>query len=189
VVSYVDIILGRVKAGERVAVIGTGGIGHDIAELLTVHGHDSTSIPEFLEAWGVDPTISGPGGLKKPATDTAARQVTMLQRSLTKPGARLGKSTGWIHRTKLVRRGVPLLAGCTYHKVDDAGLHYSVDGEMRVLPVDTVVMCAGQDPDQDLADSLRKMGIEADLIGGARFASELDAMRAIDEGTRLAYAL
>ncbi|MDB5838164.1 MAG: fadH [Herminiimonas sp.] len=189
VVSYVDVILGRVKAGERVAVIGTGGIGHDIAELLTVHGHDSTSIPEFLEAWGVDPTISGPGGLKKPATDTAARQVTMLQRSLTKPGARLGKSTGWIHRTKLVRRGVPLLAGCTYHKVDDAGLHYSVDGEMRVLPVDTVVMCAGQDPDQDLADSLRKMGIEADLIGGARFASELDAMRAIDEGTRLAYAL
>jgi 2,4-dienoyl-CoA reductase (NADPH2) len=189
VVGYLDVILGRVPVGERVAIIGTGGIGHDVAELLTAPKAGTQTIPEFLSAWGVDASISTPGGLQEPVIEKSARSVTMLQRSTTRPGARLGKSTGWIHRTKLTKRGVPLISGCTYHKVDDAGLHYSVDGEMRLLPVDNVVMCAGQDSDQELANALREAGIGVDLIGGARFASELDAMRAIDEGTRLAYGL
>jgi 2,4-dienoyl-CoA reductase (NADPH2) len=189
VVSYVDVILGRAAVGERVAVIGTGGIGHDVAELLTTPKAGTPSIPEFFAAWGVDASISTPGGLQKPQTERPVRNVTMLQRSMTRPGARLGKSTGWIHRAKLTKRGVPVISGCTYHKVDDEGLHYSVDGEMRLLPVDTVVMCAGQDSDQELAQALGGSGIGVDLIGGARFASELDAMRAIDEGTRLAYQL
>jgi 2,4-dienoyl-CoA reductase (NADPH2) len=189
VLSYLDVISGRAAVGERVAIIGTGGIGHDVAELLTASKTGAQSIAEFFNAWGVDPSISTQGGLQAPAAEKPARSITMLQRSTIRPGARLGKSTGWIHRAKLTKRGVRVVSGCTYHKIDDAGLHYSVDGEMRLLPVDTVVMCAGQDSDQELAHALRTVGINADLIGGARFASELDAMRAIDEGTRLAYAL
>lgn len=188
VVGYLDVIGGRVPVGERVAIIGTGGIGHDVAELLTVAKGHEASTEDFLAAWGVDPSISTPGGLREPAKDTAARQVTMFQRGQIKPGARLGKSTGWIHRTKLARRGVKTLIGCTYHRIDDEGLHYSIDGEAHVLPVDTVVLCAGQDPEQALAQPLEEAGIAVHLIGGARFASELDAKRAIDEGTRLAYA-
>ncbi|HTN66537.1 MAG TPA: NADPH-dependent 2,4-dienoyl-CoA reductase [Burkholderiaceae bacterium] len=189
VVGYLDVISGRVQVGERVAIIGTGGIGHDVAELLTAPKSGVATNPEFFDAWGVDPTIATRGGLREPVKETPARKVTMLQRSTTRPGARLGKSTGWIHRTKLNKRGVPVLIGCTYHKVDDAGLHYSIDGEMHVLLADTVVMCAGQDPEQGLAQALEKAGIKVNLIGGARFASELDAKRAIDEGTRLAYSL
>ncbi len=189
VVGYLDVISGRVDVGERVAVIGTGGIGHDVAELLTVPkaGHKTTD--EFLAAWGVDPSISDPGGLREPLKEEPARQVTMFQRGNTKPGARLGKSTGWIHRTKLNRRGVPVVTGCSYDRIDDAGLHYRVDNKTHVLPVDTVVLCAGQDPDQELLQPLERAGMPVHLIGGARFASELDAKRAIDEGTRLAYAL
>ena len=189
VVGYLDVISGRVPVGEQVAIIGTGGIGHDVAELLTAPKTGVATVAEFFDSWGVDPDISTRGGLREPHKEEAARKVTMLQRSTTKPGARLGKSTGWIHRTKLNKRGVPVISGCTYHKVDDAGLHYSIDGEMRVLPADTVVMCAGQDPEQSLAQTLEKAGIQVSLIGGARFASELDAKRAIDEGTRLAYSL
>lgn len=189
VVGYIEVILGQVPVGERVAVIGTGGIGHDVAELLTASKAGEQSVSEFFAAWGLDPTISSPGGLLEPQAEKAKRQVTMLQRSMTRPSARLGKSTGWIHRAKLMKRSVPLILGCTYHKVDDQGLHYSVDGERRLLPVDTVVLCAGQDSEQELAQALRAREIPVDLIGGARFASELDAMRAIDEGTRLAYRL
>lgn len=190
VVSYVDVILGLAPVGARVAIIGTGGIGHDVAELLTTPAACTSSVQEFLAAWGVDPSIATRGGLQKPLQEPpSTRSVTMLQRSMKKPGARLGKSTGWIHRTKLAQRGVKVIVNCVYHKVDDAGLHYSVDGEMRLLPVDTVVICAGQDSDQELAQAIQRAGNHVDLIGGARVASELDAMRAIDEGTRLAYSL
>jgi 2,4-dienoyl-CoA reductase (NADPH2) len=113
----------------------------------------------------------------------------MLQRSDVKVGARLGKSTGWIHRAKLNKRGVAVMTGCTYHKIDDEGLHYSINGEPRLLPVDTIVMCAGQDPEQGLFQPLLRASVAVSLIGGARYASELDAKRAIDEGTRLAYSL
>ena len=189
VVSYLDVIMGNVNVGNNVAIIGTGGIGHDVAELLTASQSGTESTAAFLQHWGVDTSISSRGGLKMAEPELAGRQVTMLQRSQTKPSARLGKSTGWIHRIKLTQRGVKLISGCIYEKVDDSGLHYSVNGERRTLPVDTVILCAGQDSDQELAQPLEQKNVPIDLIGGARFASELDAMRAIDEGTRLAYRI
>ena len=188
VVSYTDVILGRAQVGERVAIIGTGGIGHDVAELLTSAPGEAQTAEEFLKAWGVDPTLRSAGGLQASVTQGAQRKVVMLQRGTKKPGARLGKSTGWIHRTKLTKRGVTAVSGCTYEKIDDQGLHYSVSGERQVLEVDTIVLCAGQDSEQDLADGLTGKVLHLNLIGGARIATELDAMRAIDEGTRLAYA-
>ncbi len=189
VVGYLDAILGRVRIGERVAVIGTGGIGHDVAELLTAGAHGEQTVEAFLATWGVDPDITTRGGLREPLAETPLRQVTLFQRGTARPGARLGKSTGWIHRTRLVRRGVDTVTGCTYERIDDEGLHYRVDGRLHLCPADHVVICAGQDPERSLADALAHAGTPVDLIGGARFASELDAKRAIDEGTRLAYAL
>jgi 2,4-dienoyl-CoA reductase (NADPH2) len=186
-VSYVDVILGRVNVGERVAIIGTGGIAHDVAEMLTTVEASPQSAQAFLNQWGVDLTIQSAGGLQAPVAEGSKRTVVMLQRGTKKPGARLGKSTGWIHRTKLTKRGVTAMSGCHYEKIDEQGLHYSVDGELHVLPVDTIVLCAGQESEQALADGLAETGSHANLIGGARVATDLDAMRAIDEGTRLAY--
>ncbi len=187
VVGYIDVINGQARIGERVAIIGTGGIGHDVAELLTAPKTELMSNAEFFDAWGVDPTRQTRGGLKEPVKEHASREVTLMQRGTIKIGARLGKSTGWIHRVKLNRRGVKAMTGCVYHRIDDRGLHYSIDGEPGVLEVDNIVMCAGQDPEQGLLPPLEKAGVSVKLIGGARFASELDAKRAIDEGTRLAY--
>jgi 2,4-dienoyl-CoA reductase (NADPH2) len=190
VAGYIDIILGRVPVGERVAIIGTGGIGHDVAQLLTADADGTQGVEEFLAEWGVDPAMATAGGLCKPLLAyQPVRSVTLLQRSMAKPGMRLSKSTGWIHRAALVARGVRVIPGCSYHKVDDAGLHYSVDGQAHLLEVDTVVVCAGQDSERDLARALQQTGANIDVIGGARYASELDAMRAIDEGTRLAYKI
>lgn len=189
VVSYIDAILGRAPIGQSVAVIGTGGIGHDVAELLTSRVSDIQTPEAFLSYWGVDTRFDGvPGGLAEPEPDIAARQVTLFQRSDAKPGARLGKTTGWIHRAKLTRRGVGVVTGCTYNKVDDAGLHYAVDGVEHIADVDTVVLCAGQEPERGLADALAQAAVPVHLIGGAKFAGELDAKRAIDEGMRLAYS-
>ncbi len=187
VVRYTDVILGRVQVGERVAIIGTGGIGHDVAELLTSAHEGIQSTQEFLKMWGVDPAIGSAGGLQAAVPEGSQRKVVMLQRGTKKPGARLGKSTGWIHRTKLTKRGVTAVSGCTYEKIDDQGLHYSVNGEPHLLDVDTIVLCAGQDSEQELAARLTGQVSDLNLIGGARVATELDAMRAIDEGTRLAY--
>jgi 2,4-dienoyl-CoA reductase (NADPH2) len=187
VLSYIDVILGLAPVGRRVAIIGTGGIGYDVAEMLTAAETGMKEIPDFLATWGVDPSISTRGGLAPPLAETPEREIVMLQRSMSRPGAKLGKSTGWIHRTKLLRRGVTAIPGCTYHRIDDEGLHYSVNGEARVLAVDHVVMCAGQESEHELAQALRGLGLEPDVVGGARYASELDAMRAIDEATRLAY--
>ena len=187
VVSYADVILGRVTVGERVAIIGTGGISHDVAELLT-SVHPATMTPsEFLSTWGVDPTIQSQGGLQTPVLEGSQRKVVMFQRGAKKIGARLGKSTGWIHRTKLNKRGVTAVSGCTYEKIDEKGLHYSTNGETHLLEVDTIVLCAGQESEQELANQLTGVITHLNLIGGARVATELDAMRAIDEGTRLAY--
>ena len=188
VVSYSDVILGRAQVGERVAIIGTGGIGHDVAELLTSTHEGPQTAQQFLKTWGVDPSIGSAGGLQASVAEVSQRKVVMFQRGTKKPGARLGKSTGWIHRTKLAKRGVTAVSGCTYDKIDDQGLHYSVNGERHVLEVDTIVLCAGQDSEQELAGGLTGIGSQVDLIGGARVATELDAMRAIDEGTRLAFA-
>jgi 2,4-dienoyl-CoA reductase (NADPH2) len=195
VVSYIDVVMRRVKAGQRVAVIGTGGIGFDVAELLLeldvadllIDEFEPQTAEEFFNEWGVDPAIAAPGGLRAPLLPKSPRSVILMQRATSRPGARLGTSTGWILREKLKRRHLRTLTGVTYRRIDDAGLHYSVDGAERLLEVDTIIVCAGQEPSQRLARELRETGLTFDVIGGARLASELDAARAIDEGTRLAY--
>ncbi|MFJ5229475.1 FAD-dependent oxidoreductase [Kitasatospora sp. NPDC088391] len=185
VLGYLDVLRDGAKVGDRVAVIGAGGIGFDVAEYLTDPGPDA----DFLAQWGVDAAHTGPGGLTAPVRATAPRSVFLLQRKAGKVGAGLGKTTGWIHRTELRHRGVVMVPGVEYRRIDDAGLHVTVGGEEQVLPVDTVVLCAGQEPRRDLVEALRARGVEPHLIGGADVAAELDAKRAIDQGTRLAAAL
>jgi 2,4-dienoyl-CoA reductase (NADPH2) len=206
VAGYVEIVEGRRAAGARVAIVGAGGIGFDVAELLTggesADGHasdgraDDPAIAAFREEWGIDAEYAARGGLK-PAPEPgdpappaiALRQLWLLQRKVSKVGEGLAKTTGWIRRTLLRRRGVKVLAGVEYVKVDDAGLHIVVDGAPQVLDVDTVVICAGQEPQRELVQALEAAGIKPRLIGGADVAVELDAKRAIDQGTRVALAL
>ncbi|HQR57950.1 MAG TPA: NADPH-dependent 2,4-dienoyl-CoA reductase [Azonexus sp.] len=189
VASYLDIIEGRKEAGETVAIIGAGGIGFDVGEFLT-HAHDDRSEAErFNDEWGIDPGYANRGGLKAPVDETAPRRVFLLQRKSSKVGDGLAKTTGWIRRTLLKKRGVQMIGGVTYELIDDAGLHITVDGEPKTLAVDTIVICAGQEPRRDLQAPLQAAGIPLSLIGGADVAAELDAKRAIDQGTRLAASL
>lgn len=191
VLSYVDVLRGHVDVGERVAIIGAGGIGFDVAEFLTHNGNDASVSPlQFMQEWGIDTSYECAGGVVdfKP-THSAARDVTLLQRKSSKVGKNLGKSTGWIHRRSLNLRGVSMLNGCEYQKIDDSGLHVLVNGEARVLEVDNIILCAGQDPLRDLHEPLVQSGVNVHLIGGADVAAELDAKRAIDQGTRLAATL
>jgi 2,4-dienoyl-CoA reductase (NADPH2) len=189
VVGYADIVSGRRVAGERVAIIGAGGIGFDVAELLT-HAHAADSeIDAFRREWGIDPGYAQRGGVMPAADSRAPRKVWLLQRKHTKPGADLAKTTGWIRRTLLKKRGVAMIAGVEYVRIDDAGLHVTVDGVPQVLDVDTIVVCAGQEPNRELAGPLAEMGIVPSMIGGADVAAELDAKRAIEQGTRVALAL
>ena len=190
VLSYVDVLHGDAEVGEKVAIIGAGGIGFDVAEFLTDSGAEaSQDIAEFFRQWGVDTEHTTVGGLTEPQRPTPPRRVHLLQRKTSKLGKDLGKTTGWIHRLELRNRNVDMIAGVSYEKVDDEGLHITVDGEKRVLDVDNVVLCAGQESRRDLADELAALGVEAHVIGGADVAAELDAKRAIDQGTRLAAAL
>ena len=188
VLSYLDVMNGA-AVGKRVAVIGAGGIGFDISEVL-VHAGQSTSqnIKAFMDQWGVDMTFAARGGVESivPVVEPAAREVFLLQRKKSKVGAQLGKTTGWIHRTDLLKKGVKMLANCEYQKIDDQGLHLLVAGEAQLLEVDNIIICAGQDPQRDLLEGLVK---SSQLIGGADVATELDAKRAINQGTRLALAL
>ena len=189
VASYLDIIEGRKEAGKTVAIIGAGGIGFDVGEFLT-HAHDDRSEAErFNDEWGIDTGFANRGGLKAPVDETAPRRVFLLQRKSSKVGDGLAKTTGWIRRTLLKKRGVRMIGGVTYERIDDAGLHITVDGEPKTLAVDTVVICAGQEPRRDLQAPLEAAGIAFSLIGGADVAAELDAKRAIDQGTRLAASL
>ena len=187
VVGYLDVINGT-QVGKSVAVIGAGGIGFDISEFL-IHTGVSTSqdIPNFMKEWGIDMSMKARGGVEGMVAEfkPAARKIYLLQRKAKKVGAGLGKTTGWIHRKNLTKRGVQMMSGVTYNKIDDDGLHISIGDENRVLAVDTIVICAGQDPERSLAKHLPK----AHLIGGADVAAELDAQRAIDQGTRLALEL
>ncbi|MFI9121144.1 FAD-dependent oxidoreductase [Streptomyces bikiniensis] len=190
VVSYLDVLRDGAPVGERVAVIGAGGIGFDVAEFLTDGGEGASQDPEtYFRQWGVDTSYENRGGLRTPERAAPPRQVHLLQRKETKVGAGLGKTTGWIHRTELKHRGVAMVAGVTYDRIDDEGLHVTIGGEPQVLPVDTVVLCAGQEPRRDLYEELVAAGRTAHLIGGADVAAELDAKRAIDQGTRLAATL
>ncbi|MGW7196386.1 FAD-dependent oxidoreductase [Streptomyces chryseus] len=194
VISYLDLLRDEAKAGDRVAVIGAGGIGFDVAEFLTdasTGADDAASLsPEvFFAQWGVDMEYGARGGLRTPVRAPQTRTVHLIQRKATKVGAGLGKTTGWIHRTELKHRGVTMVAGAAYDRIDDAGLHVTVDGEQRLIPVDTVVLCTGQEPRRELYDTLLAAGLPVHLIGGADVAAELDAKRAIRQGTELAAAL
>ncbi|GHA86739.1 FAD-dependent oxidoreductase [Streptomyces termitum] len=190
VVGYLDVLRGGAPVGERVAIIGAGGIGFDVAEFLTDGGEGASRDPEtYFRQWGVDTSYENRGGLRAPERPAPPRRVHLLQRKTGKVGAGLGKTTGWIHRTELKHRGVTMVAGVTYERIDDEGLHLTVDGEPQVLPVDTVVLCSGQEPRRGLYEELVAAGRTAHLVGGADVAAELDAKRAIDQGTRLAAAL
>jgi 2,4-dienoyl-CoA reductase (NADPH2) len=197
VVVYHDLLSGRRKAGRRVAIIGAGGIGFDVAEYLChsqpgeAPKHRALDLKDFQREWNIDASLSQPGGLSGDplAPREASREITVLQRKASRPGAGLGVSTGWILRSSLAKRDVKLLAGVSYDRIDDEGLHITVDGKPQVLAVDTVVVCAGQDSNRSLYDELRASGIEAHVIGGAKEAAELDAMRAIDDGIRVGQAL
>ncbi|WP_428956636.1 FAD-dependent oxidoreductase [Streptomyces sp. cg35] len=190
VVSYLDVLRDGAPVGDRVAVIGAGGIGFDVAEYLTDGGEKASQDPAtYFRLWGVDMDYADRGGLKRAERPAPPRQVHLVQRKTSKVGAGLGKTTGWIHRTELRHRGVTMVAGATYDRIDDAGLHITVDGEPALIPVDTVVLCAGQEPHRTLYDDLVAAGRTPHLIGGADVAAELDAKRAIKQGTEVAAAL
>ena len=195
VISYIDVLNGTAKVGDTVAVIGAGGIGFDVSEHL-VHDGDSTTLnlPEWMREWGVADTSDHRAGLapEGPQPHKPARAVTMMQRKPSKVGKGLGKTTGWIHRASLTMKNVNMIAGVNYERIDDEGVHITF-GEARenpqVIPADTVVLCAGQLSDRSLADALEAKGKICHVIGGADVAAELDAKRAIDQGTRLAATL
>ncbi|GAA1453057.1 NADPH-dependent 2,4-dienoyl-CoA reductase [Nocardiopsis tropica] len=190
VVGYADVLRGNADVGARVAIIGAGGIGFDVAEFLTDGGEGASLDPDvFFRQWGVDTGHTTAGGLRTPERQAPPRTVHLLQRKADKVGAGLGKTTGWIHRLELRHRGVEMIAGVSYDRIDDEGLHLTVGDDKTVLDVDTVVLCAGQEPRRDLADELAAAGIGVHVIGGADVAAELDAKRAVDQGTRLAAAL
>ncbi|MFP4277598.1 MAG: FAD-dependent oxidoreductase [Wenzhouxiangella sp.] len=197
VLSYIDVLLHRKPVGRKVAVIGAGGIGFDVSEFL-VHGQvpaepdpDQPRREDFFQHWGVDMDMNGRGGVEgqKPDFPPPAREVFLLQRKTTKPGAGLGKTTGWIHRTSLKHFGVQMLSGVSYERIDNGGLHIRINDQARCLAVDNIVICAGQLSNRGLADALRAQGLNSHLIGGADVAAELDAKRAIEQGTRLAASL
>ncbi|MFJ9319992.1 oxidoreductase [Streptomyces globisporus] len=190
VLSYLDVLRDGAPVGDRVAIVGAGGIGFDVAEFLT-DGGDAASLDAdtFFRQWGVDTAYEDRGGLRAPERPTSPRTVHLVQRRTTKVGAGLGKTTGWIHRTELRHRGVEMIAGASYDLIDDEGLHLTVDGEPRVLRVDTVVLCAGQEPRRELYEELSAGAVPVHLIGGADVAAELDAKRAVRQGTELAATL
>lgn len=217
VMSYVDLLTGRRHAGKRVAIIGAGGIGFDVAEFLVHDGHktsptgvvdglgvepvpSSPDLSEFLQEWGIDETLANRGGVAPPSVPSPRRSVFLLQRKTGKVGAGLGKTTGWIHRAGLKARGVESLSAVDYLEITPEGLRIAVPGRQtaqdkskaavgkveRLLEVDSIVICAGQEPERALVDGLKALGVPTHLIGGAERAGELDAKRAIDQGTRLA---
>ncbi|MDT8327702.1 MAG: NADPH-dependent 2,4-dienoyl-CoA reductase [Roseovarius sp.] len=195
VLSYIDVLRNKAPVGRRVAVIGAGGIGFDVAEFLVHDGHSPTEdIALWRSEWGVGDPAETRGGLaaQGPQPTPPAREVTLLQRKAEAPGKRLGKTTGWIHRAALRMKNVKMLGGVNYERIDDNGLHISF-GEAREKPTlieaDTIVLCAGQLSERSLADALGAAGVPVHVIGGADVAAELDAKRAIDQGTRLAAAL
>lgn len=188
VMSYLDVLKEKKPVGKRVAVMGAGGIGFDVSEYLT-HGSTTPSLDkhQFMKEWGVDLTVSNPGGLADSAeVEASPREVFLLQRKKSKVGAGLGKTTGWIHRTTLKHKGVHMMNLVNYVKIDDQGLHIEVNGEPKLLEVDNIIVCAGQEPRRDLQDALVEAGVSVHLIGGADKAAELDAKRAIKQGTELA---
>jgi len=186
VLNYLDVLRDKKPVGKKVAVIGAGGIGFDVSEYLAHSGEPtSQNIEAFMREWGVDMSLKARGGIEgiEAQVSAPAREVYLLQRKNSKVGGGLGKTTGWIHRTGLINKDVKMIPGCSYEKIDDQGLHVKIGEETQVLDVDNIIICAGQDPRRELVEGLTK---PHHLIGGADVAAELDAKRAIDQGTRLA---
>ena len=190
VLSYLEVLRDKKPVGKRVAIIGAGGIGFDTASYLS-HGDGASSldIAAFCQEWGIDRSLQQRGGITTPQPGRSPRQIWLLQRKAGKPGAGLGKTTGWIHRSSLLARGVEMWGGVQYQRIDDEGLHILRGGQALTLPVDNVIICAGQDPDRSLAAPLQATGKTVHIIGGADIALELDARRAIAQGTALALAI
>ncbi len=192
VLSYLDVLLHKKPVGASVAIIGAGGIGFDVAEFLVAEGHSAT-LDEKLwrREWGVDDSFTARGGIEgvQPQPDPPARKVFLLQRSVGSPGKRLNKTSGWVHRATLKMKRVEMIGGVEYDRIDDAGLHIRIGTQSQCLAVDNVIVCAGQEPNRTLYESLQAWGRNAHLIGGADIAAELDAKRAIDQATRLAARL
>jgi 2,4-dienoyl-CoA reductase (NADPH2) len=189
VVGYAAALNGA-QIGERVAVIGAGGIGFDVCEFLSTPQPSPTVEPQrWMDEWGVDIGYSQGSGLKPVHVEPSPRKIWMLQRSAGKPGSRLNKTTGWVHRAALKAKGVATIGGVEYVRIDDAGLHCRVDGKDMLFEVDTIVLCAGQEPENSLHHALQSAGVQSTLIGGALLATEVDAKRAIEEGVRAAAAL
>ena len=190
VLSYADVLAGNAPVGARVAIIGAGGIGFDVAEFLVENAPSpSTDVARWTHEWGVDMTLAARAGLLKPAPEPPQRQVWLLQRTPGKPGRRLNKTTGWVHRATLAAKRVTMLGGVAYERIDEDGLHVCIGNEAQTLSVDTIVICAGQEPNRVLHSEFAASGTITHLIGGADVAIELDAKRAIDQGTRLAARL
>ena len=187
VMGYLDVLRDGRAVGHSVAVIGAGGIGFDVSEYLTHSGSSpSVDAPKFYAEWGIDTGYGQAGGIKAAYAQTSPRKVHLLQRKESKVGDQLGKTTGWIHRTSLKAKRVGMTPGVQYQRIDDAGLHIRVGDQEQVLAVDNVILCAGQEPQRELYGALQAAGCSVHLIGGADVAAELDAKRAISQGTRLA---
>ncbi|WP_417279603.1 FAD-dependent oxidoreductase [Celeribacter sp.] len=191
VVTYIDVLRGMRTAGPRAVVIGAGGIGFDVAEYLTTAISPTLNLTEWKEEWGITDPVQDRGGLspKGPQPEPPARQVTLLQRKSEKPGKRLGKTTGWIHRATLQMKAVKMMGGVSYDRITPEGLWITKDNELQLIEADTIVLCTGQLSERSLADALETAGKSCHVIGGADVAAELDAKRAIDQGARLAASL
>ena len=192
VLSYLDVLKDKKDVGEKVAIIGAGGIGFDVAEFLTHKGESTAlNVGAFLEEWGIDHSLDSRGGIEgvQSVVAESPRKIFLMQRKSTKVGAKLGKTTGWVHRLSLKSKNVSMINAVEYNKIDDKGLHYTRKGEQHVLEVDHVIVCAGQLSNNELYQPLVDMGLKVDLIGGADLALELDAKHAINQGSRLAAAV
>ncbi|WP_110457662.1 NADPH-dependent 2,4-dienoyl-CoA reductase [Shewanella algidipiscicola] len=189
VVTYQQVLSGEISVGERVALIGAGGIGFDMAHYLGERESSTLQPDKWFKQWGIDKTYAEPGGLTEPELSAPERQIYLLQRKTSKMGKGLGKTTGWIHRSVLKHHQVQMLTGVNYDHFDEQGLHIKVGDDSRVLDVDNVILCAGQESNRTLVDEMKATGLPVHLIGGVDVAAELDAKRAIRQGAELAIAL
>jgi len=189
VLNYIDVLLHKKPVGDKVAIIGAGGIGFDVAEYLSTTKSPTLNVEHYMEEWGVDMAYEKGGATTLPKPDTSPREIYLLKRSTGKHGKNLGKTTGWIHRASLKMKDVKMLAKVEYLKIDDEGLHINLEGEYQLLPVDNVVICAGQEPERTLYNEIKDSVSSIHIIGGANEAKELDAKVAIDQAARLVATL